>query len=150
MIKARKDYGVKKGSLPNIIMATIITIIMLVPTVPNLLFGAVRLVAYGEPGSLIFLLPVTIAVTVICTVWLLVRRFPREVQGFAMLFGLLLVLTVFYITSGASSCSGTQLCFDFGPLIAEGVFMLAIFLLSLYYLARVRRIERDGTKRTTK
>lgn len=149
MINIRKDHSVKKSTLPNVIMAVIVTIIMLGLTVSNAFFGAVRIVAYGELDNLIFLLPVPIAVTVIYTVWLLARRFPGEVRGFAMSFGLLLGLLIFYLTSHPA-CSETQFCLDLWPLLAFGIFLLIVFLLSLYYLARVRRIERQIKKRTTK
>lgn len=148
-MKIRQDYSMKKGTLPNVIMAAIVTIIMLGLTVSNAFFGAVRLVAYGELDNLIFLLPVPIAVTAICTVWLLVQRFPREVKGYAISFGILLVLSIFYSTT-SPPCSKTQICIDVRPLLALGAFLLVVFLLSLYYLARVRRIEKDVTKRTTK
>jgi xanthine/uracil permease len=122
---------------------------MLVFTVTNALFGIVGVVLYGELSNLIFLLPLLIAVVVIYTIWLLVRRYPRMFREYVLFFGLIFGSLLLYLLTFAP-CSGTQLCLDFGPLVAFGVFLLIVFLLSLWYLARVRLIERNTTKRTKK
>lgn len=139
----------KKKSVSNAIMATIVTVIMLVLTGPSAFFATIRMILYGTLDDLVFLLPVPIAVAAIYAVWLLVRRHPHKVTEFFLLFGLLLGLMIFYISS-VDSCPANQLCLGIGPLMALGVFLLCVFLLSLYYLVRIRLIEKDVTKRTTK
>lgn len=149
MIKARMERTMKKVTVLNVTIATIITIMMLGPTVLNAVFGAARVVLYGELDNLVFLLPLPIAVTAVYTVWLLTKRFPQEVRGYAISFGTLLMLTIFYLTT-SPPCSTTQICIDVRPLLAVGVFLLAVLLLSLYYLARVRQIKGNIIKRITK
>lgn len=139
----------KKGTLPNIIMATIVTIIILGLTGSNALFGAIRIAVYGELDNLVFILPLITTVTAIYTIWLLVRRYPQKVREFTIFFSLFLGTLFFYISS-VDSCPSTGLCLNLGPLLGLGIFLLAVFLLSLYYLAKIRLIERAATKRTAK
>lgn len=139
----------KKGTILNIVLSVVITIIMLVFAVSNALHGIAGVVLYGGLDDLIFMLPLLIAVIVIYMLWLLVRRYPRMFREYVLFFGLLLGSLVLYIVT-IPPCSGTQLCFNFAPLAAFGLFLLIVFLLSIYYFARVRLIERNATKRTMK
>lgn len=151
MNKTLKGHEVKKGTVLNVVIATVLTVGMLVLLLPTAVVALVRIVAYGEFDNLFFLLPVPIAAVIIYTIWRLIGRYSQLFREYVIFFGLLFGSLILYVANLAP-CSGVQLCLNLEPFVAFGVFLLIVFLLTLWYLVRVRMIERKSTtrKRITK
>lgn len=131
----------KKGTRLNTVIAIVITIIMSVFAVLAAFGVIVRIAEFGSFDDLMYLLPpVPIAATVIYTVWLLVWRYPQKFREYSIFLGMLsgALIGTLYLFS-LEPCSGLQCLGPFVKgLLALGIFLLIVLLLSLYYLVRVR------------
>lgn len=142
----------KKGNRLNTVIAIVITIIMSAFTALGIMAVVSQIAKSGTSDNLMFLSPVPVTATVIYTVWLLVRRYPQKFREYIVFFGILSgsLIGTLYLFS-LEPCSGLMCLGPFAKgLLAIGIFLLIVLLLSLWYIARVRMVERKDTIRTTK
>lgn len=141
MTKLTGAEGMKKNTKRNTVAAAIITVAMAILFGPHLIRIILVTIEYGSsPTDLLLLLVFAMVAAIIYVMWLLARGYPEQFRKLTILLAIIfgIVLSVGYLLS-LQSCSGLN-CLGAGiqGLIVLGIGLLAAFLLSLYYLVRIR------------